>query len=87
MHILGKHKAPHDFPVEKGHSVSPCKVWRDLILKTFQGRGGASFGGQIYWGTVLHGGLMIISNQGQECFTNAFSRNLRTVYPKIFASH
>ena len=42
--------------------------------------------GQIYWGSVLHGGL-IRSCQERGSFTNAFSNNLKTVNLKIFANH
>ena len=38
-------------------------------------------------GTVLYGGLMIKSCQGQRSFTNSFSSNLNTVNLKIFANH
>ena len=48
---------PHDFQIEQGHSVLPHKVWREA----FHGRCGKNYFGQIYWGTVLHGGLMIRS--------------------------
>ena len=66
MQILREHIHPNYFPVEQGHSV-PHKVWRDLFLKVFNGRWGTSFGRQIYWGAVLHGGLMIRSScQGQR---------------------
>ena len=43
--------------------------------------------GQIYWVTVLYGGLKIRSCQKQESFTNAFYGNLKTVNLKIFADH
>ena len=59
------------------------KVWRE----GFHGRLGTNCFGQIYWGTVLHEGLMIRSWQGQGSFTNAFSSNLKTVNVKIFANH
>ena len=73
--------------MEQGHSVSPHKVWKDLFLKAFHGRWGTILGGQLYWGTVLHGGSMIRSCQGQGSFTNAFSSNLKTVNLKMFADH
>ena len=41
--------------MEQGHSVSPHKVWR----KAFHGRWGPNCFGQICWGTVLQGRLMI----------------------------
>ena len=62
---------PHDFPLEEGQSVSHHKAWRDLFIKACYGRWGTNFLRQIYWGTVLHGRLMIRSCQGQASFTNA----------------
>ena len=41
--------------MEQGHSVMPHKVWR----KAFHGRWQTNCFGQINWGTVQHGGLMI----------------------------
>ena len=41
----------------------------------------------MYCGTVLHGGLIIKSCQGQGSFTNVFSSNLKTVNLKVFAYH
>ena len=95
MQILREHIASHDFSVEQGYSVSPQKVWWNLCPKAFNGRWGAKSFWQIYWGTVLHGewgggggvGVMIISCQGQESFTNTFSSNLKTVNLKTFANH
>ena len=43
--------------------------------------------GEIYSGTVLHGGLMIRSWQVQGSFTNVFPSNLKTVNLKTFAAH
>ena len=66
MQILRQHIPPHYFPVEQGDSVLH-KVWRDLFLKLFHGRWGTTFERQIYWGVVLHGGLMIRSScQGKR---------------------
>ena len=48
---------------------------------------GDKFWGKIYWGTVLHGGLMIRSYHGQGSFRNAFSSDLKTVNLKMFANH
>ena len=47
---------------------------------------GDKFLGQICGGTVLHGGLMIRSCQGQGSFTNAFLNNPKTVNLKNFAN-
>ena len=47
----------HDFPMERGHNVSSHKVWREV----FHGRWGTNYFWQIYWGTALHGDLMIRS--------------------------
>ena len=69
LKILRKHITPHDFPVEQGHIV-PHKAWRDFFLKDFRGRWGI-----IYWGDVLHGGLMIRSCQGWGSFKNTFFSN------------
>ena len=38
LQILRQHIPPRDFQMEKGHSVSPHKVWRDLFLKAFHDR-------------------------------------------------
>ena len=45
------------------------------------------FSGKIYWGTVLHGGLMIRSYYGQGSFRNVFSSDLKNVNLKMFANH
>ena len=69
--------------MEQGHSVSLHKIWREA----FNSRGEKNCFVQIYWGTVLHGGLMIRSWEWQGSFTNAFSSNLKTVNPEIFVNH
>ena len=51
---------------------------------------GRSIGGLFYMGNGVGGGgvgVMIISCQGQESFTNTFSSNLKTVNLKTFANH
>ena len=51
-----------DFPIEQGHSVPPHKVCR----KAFHGRWWTNCFGYIYWGTSLHGGLMVRSIVNHE---------------------
>ena len=46
---------------------------------------GRSIGGLFYMGNGV--GVMMISCQGQESFTNTFSSNLKTVNLKTFANH
>ena len=56
----------------------PHKVWREIFLKTFQGRLGKFFfrGGGIYlWAAILGRGLMIRSGQEWGSFKNKFFSN------------
>ena len=55
--------------MEQGHSVSPHKVWR----KAFHGRWGPNCFGQICWGTVLQGRLMIDYGKGRGVSQMYFS--------------
>ena len=52
--------------MEQGHSVPHHKVCKE----TFHGRWEINCFGSIYWGTALHGGLMVrsISNFLEVCF-------------------
>ena len=63
------------------------KVQRGLHPTAFHGRWGTNLFGQIYWGAVLHEGLVIKSCQGRESFTHTFSSNPETVNLKISANH
>ena len=89
LHFFEILRTPTWFSSGAKACIFPHNVWRDLFLKAFHGKWGTNFlgGGQIYWGTLLHEGLMIRSCQGQGSFTNAFSSNLKTVNLKIFANH
>ena len=63
------------FQCRKGIMSTP-KKYGGTFLKAFHGRWETNFGGQIYWGAVLHGGLLMIrSCQGRISFTNTFSGN------------
>ena len=64
----------------------PIKYGQIFFWKLFVADRG-HFYGKIYWGTALHGGLMIRSCHRQGSFTNAFSSNLKTVNLKMFANH
>ena len=51
-----------DLPMQQGDSVSPHKKWTEA----FHSRWGTNCFGQIYWGTVQHGGSMIRSIGNHE---------------------